>query len=51
MGVFFTYEDTELKKEVLNLFYNDEKTISSTDLKGFSRKKLTKDLSKLLNNI
>ena len=51
MGVFFKYEDTELKKEVLNLFYNDEKTISSTDLKGFSRKKLTKDLSKLLNNI
>ena len=50
-GVFFTYEDTELKKEVLNLFYNDSKTILSTDFKGFSRKNLTKDLSKLLNNI
>ena len=50
-GVFFTYEDTELKKEVLNLFYNDSKTILSTDFKGFSRKNLTKDLSKLLNKM
>ena len=50
-GVFFTYEEIELKKEILNLFHNDVKTISSTKIEGFSRKKLTKDLSELLNNI
>ncbi len=50
-GVFFTYDEIELKKEILTLFHNESKTISSTDFKGFSRKKLTKDLSKLLNNI
>ena len=51
MGVFFTYDEIELKKEILNLFHNDINTISSNKIEGFSRKKLTKDLSKLLNNI
>ena len=50
-GVFFTYDEMELKKEILNLFHNDLNTISSTEIEGFSRKKLTKDLSELLNNI
>ena len=50
-GVFFTYDEIELKKEILNLFHNDINTISSNKIEGFSRKKLTKDLSKLLNNI
>ena len=50
-GVFFTYDEMELKKEILNLFHNDLNTISSTQIEGFSRKKLTKDLSELLNNI
>ena len=50
-GVFFTYDEIELKKEILNLFHNDSKTILSTDFKDFSRKKLTKDLSNVLNSI
>ena len=41
----------EFKKEILNLFHNDINTISSTEIEGFSRKKLTKDLSELLNKI
>ena len=50
-GVFFTYDEMELKKEILNLFHNDVNTISSNKIEGFNRKKLTKDLSELLNNI
>ena len=50
-GVFFTYDEIELKKEILDLFHNDINTISSRKTEGFSRKKLTKDLSNLLNNI
>ena len=50
-GVFFTYDEMELKKEILNLFHNDLNAISSTEIEGFSRKKLTKDLSELLNKI
>ena len=50
-GVFFTYDEMELKKEILNLFHNDGNPLASTEIKGFSRKKLTKDLSELLNNI
>ena len=51
MGVFFTYDEIELKKEILNLFHNDRNPLASTEIEGFSRKKLTKDLSELLNNI
>lgn len=50
-GVFFTYDESKLKEEILNLFHNDNNLLSSTEIKGFSRKKLTKDLSELLNNI
>jgi len=50
-GVFFTYDKIELKKEILNLFHNNVNSVESTEIKGFSRKKLTKDLSELLNNI
>jgi hypothetical protein len=50
-GVFFTYDEMELKKEILNLFHNDRSPLESTEIEGFSRKKLTKDLSDLLNNI
>jgi len=50
-GVFFTYDAMELKKEILNLFHKDENPLQSTEIKDFSRKKLTKDLSDLLNNI
>ena len=38
----------ELKKEILNLFHNDINIISSTEIEGFSRKKLTKDLSEVI---
>jgi glycosyltransferase involved in cell wall biosynthesis len=50
-GVFFTYDEMELQKEILNLFHNDGNPIESTEIEGFSRKKLTKDLSELLNSI
>ena len=50
-GVFFTYDKIELKKEILNLFHNNVNSVESTEIEGFSRKKLTKDLSDLLNNI
>ena len=50
-GVFFTYDEMELKKEILHLFHNNVNPVESTDIEGFSRKKLTNDLSELLNNI
>jgi len=50
-GVFFTYDEMELKKEILNLFHNDGNHLASTEIEGFSRKKLTTDLSELLNSI
>ena len=50
-GVFFTYDEMELKKEILNLFHNDGNPLASTEIEGFSRKKLTTDLSELLNSI
>ena len=50
-GVFFTYDTMELKKEILNLFHNDGNHLASTEIEGFSRKKLTTDLSELLNSI
>ncbi len=50
-GVFFTYDNTELKKEILSLFNNRKTLPSSTHIEVFNRKKLTKDLSELLNSI
>ena len=50
-GVFFTYDEIELKREILNLFYNDGNPLESTKIEDFSRKKLTIDLSELLNSI
>ena len=50
-GVFFTYDEMELKKEILNLFHNDGNPLVSTEIEGFSRKELTTDLSELLNSI
>lgn len=50
-GVFFTYDNTELKREILSLFNNRKTLPSSTHIEVFNRKKLTKDLSELLNSI
>ena len=50
-GVFFTYDEMELKKEILNLFHNEGKPLEYNENEGFSREKLTRDLSDLLNNI
>ena len=49
--MYFSYDEMELKKEILNLFHNDGNPFASTEIEGFSRKKLTKDLSELLNSI
>ena len=50
-GVFFTYDNTELKRGILSLFNNRKTLPSSTHIEVFNRKKLTKDLSELLNSI
>ena len=50
-GIYFSYDEMELKKEILNLFHNDRTPLESTEIEGFSRKKLTEDLSALLNSI
>jgi len=50
-GVFFKYDEIDLRKEILNLFHNDGNSFEFTEIEGFSRKKLTQDLSDLLNSI
>jgi len=50
-GVFFTYDEIELKKEILNLFHNDGNSLVSTEIESFSREKLTKNLANLLNTL
>ena len=49
-GMYFSYDDTKLKNEILTLFM-DESYFNFENIESFSREKLTKDLSELLNNI
>jgi glycosyltransferase involved in cell wall biosynthesis len=50
-GKYFSYDEMKLKEEILNLFHNNTNPPKSIEIDGFSRRKLTKDLSELLNNI
>ena len=50
-GLFFKYNELEFKEEILNLFENKTEFNSTYNLQDFSRRKLTKDLSDLLNNM
>jgi len=49
-GMYFSYDKTNLKDDILALF-NNENHFNSENIESFSREKLTKDLSDLLNNI
>ena len=50
-GKYFSYDEMKLKEEILNLFHKNTNPPKSIGIDVFSRKKLTKDLSELLNNI
>jgi glycosyltransferase involved in cell wall biosynthesis len=49
-GMCFSYDKTKLKDDILDLFKN-ENQFNFDNTGSFSREKLTKDLSDLLNNI
>jgi len=49
-GMYFSYDETNLKDDILALFKN-ERYFNFENTESFSREKLTKDLSELLNNI
>ncbi len=50
-GIYHDYSDDNLKESIISLFENKEEFITSDKINNFTRKKLTKDLSELLNNI
>jgi glycosyltransferase involved in cell wall biosynthesis len=49
-GMYFSYDETKLKDDILDLFKN-ENQFNFENTESFSREKLTKDLTGLLNNI
>ena len=49
-GMYFSYNETKLKDDILDLFKNKNQ-FNFENAESFSREKLTKDLSELLNNI
>ena len=49
-GLYFSYEEKEIKKEILKL-YKQKKLLKINDLKKFSRENLTVSLSDLLNKL
>ena len=49
-GMYFSYDETKLKDDILDLFKN-ENQFNFENTESFSREKLTKDLSELLNSI
>ena len=49
-GMYFSYDETKLKYDILDLF-NNKNQFNFENIESFSREKLTKDLSDLLNNI
>ena len=49
-GMYFSYDETKLKDDILDLFKNKNQ-FNLKNTESFSREKLTKDLSDLLNNI
>jgi glycosyltransferase involved in cell wall biosynthesis len=49
-GKYFSYDDTNLKIDILDLF-NNPNNFDFENMESFSREKLTYDLSNLLNNL
>jgi len=49
-GMYFSYDETKLKDNILDLF-NNENQFNFKNTEIFSREKITQDLSELLNNI
>ena len=49
-GKYFSYEDTNLKIDILDL-YNNPDNFDFENMESFSREKLTYDLSNILNNL
>ncbi|MDA9663559.1 glycosyl transferase family 1 [bacterium] len=50
-GIYHSYLDTDLESTILSYFNADSFNINSNFIKDFSRKKLTKELSELLNKM
>ena len=50
IGMYFSYDKTNLKNEILALFKN-ENHFNFENIQSFSRERLTKDLADLLNSI
>ena len=48
--MYFSYDETKLKDDILDLFKN-ENHFNFENIENFSREKLTKDLSNLLNTL
>ena len=49
-GMYFSYDETKLKDDIVALF-NNENHFNFENTESFSREKITKDLSELLNSI
>jgi len=49
-GKYFSYDDTNVKTDILDLF-NNPNNFDFENIESFSREKLTYDLSNLLNNL
>ena len=49
-GKYFSYDDTNLKTDILDLF-NNPNNFDFENMENFSREKLTYDLANLLNNL
>ena len=50
-GNYHYYEDVNLKENIISLFENKEEFVVSDEINNFTRKKLTKKLSVLLNKM
>ena len=51
IGHYFTYSDKNLKEKILDLFNNRNESSKSENINEFSRRKLTQELSDLLNTL
>jgi hypothetical protein len=50
-GIYHDYSDDNLKKSIISLFENKEEFITSDKVNNFTRKKLTQQLSDLLDKM
>ena len=50
-GSYYTYSNENLKEDIISLFENKEEFVCSDDINNFTRKKLTKQLSDLLDKM